>query len=279
MDAVEKVYRFYESWQGEKFVYGESVLGAPLVGFFVGRHEYPAMLFQYALHAREWIVSLLALEHVRRGLKKGGAYILPLANPDGAALSLRGASFLAGLPARRAEFLLRTNGGEDFSLWKANARGVDLNVNFPARWGSGADNVSAPAPQNYVGPYPLSEPESRALARFTEKVRPDAAVSYHTKGREIYWEFFQTGAAFARDESIAAALAEETGYRAAVIRGSAGGYKDWCIECLRLPAFTVEAGSDALSHPLGEDALAEIAEENAGVPERLAEELLGWKTR
>ena len=62
MDAVEKVYRFYESWRGEKFVYGKSACGAPLVGFFVGQREYPVLLFQYAMHAREWITALLALD-------------------------------------------------------------------------------------------------------------------------------------------------------------------------------------------------------------------------
>lgn len=258
MDAVEKVYRFYESCRHGKFVYGKSARGLPLVGFFIGRREYPVTLFQYAIHAREWVTALLALEHVKRGLSRGGAYILPLANPDGAALSLR---------------------EEGFSLWKANAEGVDLNVNFPALWGTGRANVFLPAPENYVGAFPLCAPESRVLARFTRAVTPDAAVSYHTKGGEIYWEFGQRGEALLRDGKIAAALAEETGYAAKMISGSAGGYKDWCIRALRIPSFTIEAGSDALSHPLGEACLPDIVRENIGVPERLAEELLKWKTK
>lgn len=258
MDAVEKVYRFYESWRGEKFVYGKSACGAPLVGFFVGQREYPVLLFQYAMHAREWITALLALEHIKRGMPRGGGYFLPLVNPDGAALSLRSRAL---------------------SLWKANAEGVDLNVNFPAGWGTGRANVFSPAPQNCVGAYPLCAPESRALARFTLRARPAATVSYHTKGGEIYWEFGQKGEALCRDEKLAAALADETGYAARRITGSAGGYKDWCIRALGIPAFTVEAGSDALSHPLGEDCLPALVRENIGVPERLAEELCKWKTR
>ncbi len=258
MDAVEKVYRFYESWRGEKFVYGKSVSGKPLVGFFVGKHTYPVLLLQYAIHAREWITSLLALEHIKRGVSQGGAYILPLTNPDGALLSLCD-------PAR--------------TLWKANANGVDLNVNFPALWGTGVSNTFAPSSQNYVGARPLSEPETRALVRFTGKVRPSATVSYHTKGREIYWEFFQQGAALERDKRLASALADETGYTAKTIVGSAGGYKDWCIRALRIPAFTIEAGSDAFAHPIGEGALPALVRENIGVPERLGKELLPWKTK
>ena len=79
------------------------------------------------------------------------------------------------------------------------------------------------------------------------------------------------GGAAARDEALAAVLAEETGYAPARAAGSHGGYKDWCIRALGIPSFTVEAGADEREHPLGEDALGEIAAECAGVPARLAE--------
>ena len=274
MDAVERVRLFYESWRGEKFVYGRSALGAPLVGFFVGKHGYPEIVAQYAIHAREWAVSLLALLQAQKGLRAGGAYILPLVNPDGAALSLRGERFLRELPAGKAAFLRRFG---DFPLWKANAEGVDLNVNFPARWGTGRSNRFAPAGANYVGAFPLSGRESRALARFTLKVRPAATLSYHTKGREIYWEFFQRGKARERDFALARALAQETGYRLCPQGESAGGYKDWCVAALGIPAFTLEAGDDSLTHPLTEAALPSLWAENENVLPRLAEELLWMK--
>lgn len=279
MDAVEKVYRFYRSYAGEKFVYGRSASGLPLIGFHVGGRGYPQVVAQYAIHAREWITSLVGLRHVLRGTTCGGAYILPLANPDGAALSLRSDRFLRSLGKERAAFLTDINGGKDFSLWKANASAVDLNVNFPARWGTGRHNVFAPAPQNFVGAAPLSEPESAALAAFTVRISPDATVSFHTKGKEIYWEFFQRGEAALRDERIACALAEETGYAACRVQGSAGGYKDWCVEALGIPAFTIEAGGDALSHPIGEKYLAALWQENAGVIDRLIKELIAWKKK
>ena len=81
------------------------------------------------------------------------------------------------------------NKGKDFSLWKANARGVDLKVNFDAKWGPGKQNVRYPASANYIGSMPFSEPETRALAEFTKEVKPDATISYHTKGGEIYYGF------------------------------------------------------------------------------------------
>ena len=103
---------------------------------------------------------------------------------------LRGTRFLRERRADEAETLLRLNGGSsDFTLWKANGRGVDLNVNFQADWGCGAANVRRPGPENYIGPAPFSEPETRALRDLTLALSPDATISFHTKGGEIYWEY------------------------------------------------------------------------------------------
>lgn len=51
-----------------------------------------------------------------------------------------------------------------------NARGVDLNRNFPVGWSS-----KAVAP----GRSPASEPETRAVQAFLAKLRPDAVVGLH----------------------------------------------------------------------------------------------------
>lgn len=276
MDALQKVYAFYESYGGEKRVIGRSVCGQPIVALFVGEKGYPQLIVQYAIHAREWVTALLAPEHIRRGVPRGGCWFLPCTNPDGAALALRGEAFLQTLPRERAEWLRRVGGG-GFRLWKANANAVDLNVNFDADWGRGVQNVRAPAPENYIGAAPFSEPETRALRDFTLEVSPDATVSYHTKGEEIYWHYGQTGEREARDGALAEALARATGYAARRIAGSSGGYKDWCIQACGIPAFTIEAGRESAAHPLGEAELPQLLGANADVPAVLSEEL--WKTR
>lgn len=216
------------------------------------------ILVTAGIHAREHVSSLF----VRRQLFKASVtrlpcnvYFVPMVNPDGNALVSHGAEIF-GSDAKK---LIALNGGKrDFSLWKANAAGVDLNVNFDARWGEGALNTRIPGSENYIGNRPFSEPESLALARFTEAVSPRLTVSYHAKGREIYYDFFGSDDTKKRDGAIAAYAAQITGYTLVEgTRGSVGGYKDWCIEKLGIPSLTVELADDRLSHPLPDSAIDE----------------------
>jgi len=160
----------------------------------------------------------------------------------------------------RKRLVVLNGGSTDFSLWKANGRGVDLNVNFAADWGKGVSNLTYAGAENYIGEYPFSEPETKALRAFTERIRPDYTVSYHTKGEEIYWYYYQPMSVCCRDKKLALALARSTGYALAYAKGSVGGYKDWCIKALKIPSFTVEAGSNNCEHPI--TSLEEIESKN-----------------
>jgi g-D-glutamyl-meso-diaminopimelate peptidase len=244
----------------QKIEIGKSVLGRSIYAMKAGEGR-PTGLVQYAMHAREFITARLAIEQYQMGLFKGSCWFVPLVNPDGALLCQQGLSSVADRE-KRGKLLALNDGNEDFRLWKANANGVDLNVNFPARWGKGVKNTRKAGAENYIGEKPFSEPESLALKHFTLKVRPDYTVSYHTKGEEIYWYFYQSTRTCPRDKRLAKLLSRSTGYPLAEAKGSAGGYKDWCIQRLKIPAFTIEAGLDEYAHPLGETALEDIIEKN-----------------
>lgn len=237
MDIYSQVEGFYRSYEGEKEIIGKSYLGRNIYAFFSGGGRVKGIC-QYAIHAREWRTALLGLEHIRYGVDGGGVWFIPLLNPDGALLCQRGISSVKDGQIKNR--LLKINGSGDFSAWKANASCVDLNVNFSARWGTGKSNVFAEAAANYVGKSPFSEAESAALRDFTLRVQPNFTISYHSSGGEVYWYFNQPVSAGIRDKKIASALSKSCGYPLKYTFGSAGGYKDWCIEKLKIPAFTVE---------------------------------------
>jgi protein MpaA len=83
--------------------------------------------------------------------------VAPIVNPDG---------LLAAKPKR------------------VNARGVDLNRNFPTpNWQQDAPkywaNTTRSDPRRYPGKMPISEPESRWVYDTIEKFKPDVIISVH----------------------------------------------------------------------------------------------------
>jgi murein peptide amidase A len=58
---------------------------------------------------------------------------------------------------------------------RQNARGVDLNRNFPHRWRA----QGRPFDAFHSGARPLSEPESRLAARLIRRLRPAVTIWYH----------------------------------------------------------------------------------------------------
>ncbi|MFN2616788.1 MAG: DUF2817 domain-containing protein [Thermoleophilaceae bacterium] len=58
---------------------------------------------------------------------------------------------------------------------RQNARGVDLNRNFPQGW----RRSGKPFDTSYSGPAPLSEPETRAAADLIARLRPRVTIWYH----------------------------------------------------------------------------------------------------
>lgn len=253
---------------------GNSTLGQRIPYVFVGNKNGNYLIVQGGIHAREHITSLLVVYLAKHLVKNpdlkmlGGIYFIPMTNPDGVRLCQEGVGFLKN-KERKSNLIAVNNGKTDFSLWKANVNGVDLNVNFDADWGKGEKNEYVKGSENYVGVAPFSEAETHALRRFTETVKPLVTLSYHCKGEQIYWYFNQQPREKYRDKRYAEALKTLTGYTLCDRNGSAGGYKDWCIDKLKIPSFTLEVGNDKFSHPFPYDEFENILSQNEDLPRKL----------
>ena len=129
---------------------GESLEGEPLLAVDVGDGEDRAVVLG-GIHAMEWIGVEVALELLQRLVedppKDCVVRVHPLVNPDG---------------YRRVE---RGRAAGQRSFDRTNARGVDLNRNWPTHWrGAHWREGLLPRP-GHVGSHPRSQPAGAALCR------------------------------------------------------------------------------------------------------------------
>lgn len=235
---------------------GKSPYGRDIWAVKLGKgHSH--VFFNGSHHAREWMTTTLNMymidkyaqeyekgswyagHDVRNVLGKSAIWFVPMVNPDGVTLQQKGVS---AFPWDKQAGLVRLNGGSyDFTRWKANAEGVDLNRQYPAGWPYIWDN-RAPGYMNHKGSSPLVTKEARALYDFTYRIRPEIAVSYHSSGRVIYWNYLTKKENLPRDQRLANLFASYTGYSLVPPHPSpsGGGYTDWFIQQFGKPAFTPE---------------------------------------
>ncbi|EFM11720.1 peptidase M14 carboxypeptidase A [Paenibacillus curdlanolyticus YK9] len=250
---------------------GTSEYGRELYSFELGKG--PAIiLLNGSHHAREWMTTiwLMAMtEYYAKAYEENASWnglrvrdlldhvtfrIVPMVNPDGVTLQQQG---LSAFPAADRPALTRMNDGStNFSRWKANGKGVDLNRQYPADWSHISNPASAPHYMNFKGTAPLQAKESQAMANLTKMINPELAISYHTAGEIVYWNFHTLASNLNRDRAIATSYAAMTGYRlvAPTANPSGGGFTDWFITQFHKPALTPELGrANGNSHvPLSE---------------------------
>lgn len=260
---------------GEKIgigIIGKSILSQSIDVYKIGNGERRILLVG-AHHAMEYITASALFDLIEFLLEKSarghtfcginlayllGAvsfYVIPCLNPDGVDMHLGVAT---DTPLRQRQIKMN-GGGVDFSEWQSNARGVDLNHNYNFRFFEykriEREEGIVAGRGKYSGEYPESEPESRALASFTRALLPNAVISLHTQGGEVF--FMPRSAPVQRKAEL---FARKVGYVTSLATGTAayGGFSDYVGGVLNIPSFTIELGHG--KNPLPETAYPAMCE-------------------
>ena len=109
-----------------------------------------------------------------------------------------------------------------------------------------------PAPRDFVGLGPLTEPESLAIYNFTLSHNFSLIIAYHTQGQEIYWNFQNINPP--NGYNIGQQFAKSSGYLLTQVpyNSSFAGFKDWFIHRFNKPGFTFEIGKGKNPLPLSD---------------------------
>lgn len=259
--------------------------GRPVYALKIGQGR-RSPLYNASHHANEWITTPILmkfLEDYAEAISTGGKifdldatslfaqtqlYLVPMVNPDGVDL-VTGAIPTDSEEYAAAEAIAARYPAIPFpDGWKANLRGVDLNLNYPAGWEQAQKNKAAlgyttPAPRDFVGFAPLDQPETAAMTALTERVKPRLTLSYHSQGEVIYWKYLDKEPPEA--QAIGEAFADVSGYFLEDTPYASGfaGYKDWFILKYNRPGYTVEVGMGDNPLPIGD--FPSIYEKNLGI--------------
>ena len=267
--ALKKIYPFLQIGS-----IGNTALNRQIPFVKIGNGS-RQVLYNCSIHANEWITAVLGMKFIERFSKsyvldtnifgyrardlfeECSLYIIPMMNPDGVDL-VTGYFNENDRIYKQANIIASKYPAIPFpSGWKANIKGVDLNLQFPANWEEArqikyAEGFRTPAPRDYVGVAPITQPESIALYNFTNRNNFRLTISFHSQGKVIYWRYldYMPEGSF----EIAREFSEVSGYELdeTPLSSSFAGYRDWFIQDFNRPGFTVEVGEGENPLPISQ---------------------------
>lgn len=265
--------------------YGRSVMGKQLPYIRIGNGQ-RQVFYSASIHANEWINSIVMMKFIedfciayennseifgysaRQIFENTSIFIVPMANPDGVDLVLGNISENSVYFSKAMEISQNYPSIPFPDGWKANINGIDLNLQFPANWLESRrikyeQGFVSPAPRDFVGFGPLTEPEALALYDFTLMRNFRLILSYHTQGEIIFWRYLNYEPSGAED--LGREFARISGYLLddTIETGSYAGYRDWFIATYNRPGYTIETGKGVSPLPLTQ--FEQIYRENLGV--------------
>lgn len=235
--------------QIKTYVIGTSYEGRDIIMLQVGTGD-KKVLITGGVHGRETINPIVLMKMIETYCQENWnqlmdytLYIIPLLNPDGYMIALRGFNIIKDESLRLAAKAKNI----PYEEWKFNARGVDLNRNFP----------SVTWKQKFIGDVPASERETKALINIMDSIPTIAYLDYHSRGKEIYYYRSSMSKEYnQKQKEIALKMANSTGYTLVKPEGeinvndSGGNTVHYYSETKKKPAFTIETVEEDATFPL-----------------------------
>lgn len=268
-DTQKRLSEFSRNYSDITYLFssGKSVQKRELSVLKIGNGS-KKIFINAAHHPREYIGTILILNQIQNLLEayaNNGTidgqkvrnlldnqvtfYFMPLVNPDGVQICVTGSP-----------------------SYYFNANKVDLNHNYDALWFKKITSTYS------TGTKAFSEPETQAVRDLCLIIEFDLTIAYHAAGDIIYWYFGQEGTDRTRDLAYANMLKATTGYSLVSpsnYKSSTSGFKDWCVQKLKIPSFTLEVGGKrGISKPVEWSYYNTIWNQNKFVPVRIAKQLM-----
>ena len=225
-----------------------------------------AVIFQASIHAREYMTSQLVMEQIEYYLDhydeeykkktyrdifdKVCVHVVAMSNPDGVTISQEGITGIRKDSLRKK--LKKMYGANRTTVWKANARGVDLNRQFDYKFKYKIKKKYKKGSYAlYGGKKPVSENESQALVKLVKDVKPKAVVNYHAMGNVIYCNYGGKKKVQKKVYKLAGEIRSLTGYYYMGLDESPG-FANWLVCKKKIPSCTVEIGKNKTPVPISQ---------------------------
>ena len=280
LNSLRNLYPFLEIGSIGKSILNTNI---PYIKMGQGPKE---VFYSASFHANEWITSVVLMKFLadycycyknnltifgysaRELFQNVTICLVPMVNPDGVDL-VTGEIPVGSRPYLSAQQISNNYPNIPFvDGWKANIRGVDLNLQFPAGWENAREikysqGFTSPAPRDFVGFGPLTEPEALAVYNFTLAHTFRLILAYHSQGEVIYWQFQNYNPPRALYIGNQFSLVSGYSLESTPYNSSFAGYKDWFIQDYNRPGYTVEVGLG--TNPLPISQFDKIYSDNLGI--------------
>ncbi|RKS77011.1 zinc carboxypeptidase [Actinomadura pelletieri DSM 43383] len=244
----------------KKFSIGRTYEGRDIVGVKISDNvatdeDEPEVFYQANIHAREritneqalYFIDVLTKEYattarITKLVNEREFWIIPILNVDGQIYDM-------------------TSDTQAGRMWRKNRQGVDLNRNYPYKWGCCGGSSGTPSSETYRGPSAGSAPEVRAVTSFIRsrniggKQQIKMFLDIHSVANLVLWPMGYTyndtvpGEFTADDEAAHRTIGREvarhnryTPQQSSDLYITDGSSNDWTWGDQRIFSYTFELG-------------------------------------